>query len=1150
MSFNRSNKKNKHRVSLLSSAILVLSACSLTPDKTPFESFVDSRYEPTLADLERVDIDIQPQDLASIGISDVLESYRDALKLFSSSEERMAILRRMADLTMIASEEAFMKELENIEQPGVESDDLAALDDSDLAGPNYQGAINIYQQIIGDSSLEADLSETYYLLAKAYDLNGSPELSLQTLNTLIEQFPGSQFHSEVQFRRGEQLFLLGQYQAAADAYFDVINLGQDSSFYEAAIYKHGWSLYKQGDFDLAINDFVVLLDIYQPEAGFWDEMQAEAEALSKLVAAGDQAEQTTQSDAEQQTPAATENAQEQQNDKQQTTAQVADAAAPQPEKTSEAAKDQPSRLVTKSPTAERSASAELTAAQQAELDDLMGTSSKPAVTPDGGVATADLTAAEIEVMENEAAPVAETATASTQAETTSIAAAQSELDATDAETGDNKPKANSKKAISSTQRKILADTLRVTAMAFSNLEGINSIAAYFKEHGTRVYEVDVYNALASLYLYQERFKDAADAYEAFTQAHPLDPMAPRMSSRVIDTFIKGGFPSLVLPYKERFVTKYGVYSDYWKQATPKARDFYSPELKQHLVELANHYHALAQAGKSSADYTMAIRWYREYLTTYPKDKFAPEMNLLLAEALYASKNFKEAIDEFERSAYHYATDDTADKVISEKQEKAAYFSLLSYQEHINNLDKNDPEKRGWIAKRTSSALKFAKNYPQHKQTPSILSNVIEDQLALSDLEGAITTAQLIIKLVPPPPKAIWDKAVITYANGIFDMGRFAEAEDAINKVFEVTTLSKADTQRFHENRATAIYKQAEHLERNGQLKDAAIEFLRVAAVEPGSAIRPTAEYDAANLFLKLEEWENAIQVLEAFRTRYPKHELIATLPAKLSLAYEKTSRLGKAAVELESIAKTSMSTDKAVAQEALWQAASMHDKTKNRDDAIRLYKQYVWEFEQPYLKRVEAQQRLVELYDEAKDASKRDFWREKIVEWYFKRGDENDQRTQFLAAQASSQLAEPVFESFKRIKLTQPLKSSLKKKKRAMQAATKAYTRTAEIGLEKFTTESNHQIGEIYRLFAKSILTSDRPRGLDEIALEEYEILLEDQALPFEDKAIEIFEKNTKRTKEGTWDEWVRQSFDSLAKILPARYKKDELTEEKIDEIF
>lgn len=1137
MSFNGSNKKNKHRISLLSSAILVLSACSLTPDKTPFETFVDSNYEPTLADLERVDIDIQPQDLASIGISDVLESYRDALKLFSSSEERMAILRRMADLTMIASEEAFMKELENIEQPGVESGDLAALDDSDLAGPNYQGAINIYQQIIGDSSLEADLSETYYLLAKAYDLNGSPELSLQTLNTLIEQFPGSQFHSEVQFRRGEQLFLLGQYQEAADAYFDVINLGQDSSFYEAAIYKHGWSLYKQGDFDLAINDFVVLLDIYQPEAGFWDEMQAEAEALNKLAAGGEQSEQTGQADAEQQAAPGTEQAASEQNKAQLADAPTGAQGTPSKAKVNVAAKDQ---------------SGELTAAQQAELDALMGIeSSAPATASDTAssmsenVAATDETAAQLEAQADNAG-TGETSIASTQAETTNITAAQPASEKPNAEDGTDKTKASSKKAISSTQRKILADTLRVTAMAFSNLEGTSSIAAYFKEHGTRVYEVDVYNALASLYLYQERFKDAADAYEAFTLAHPLDPMAPRMSSRVIDTFLKGGFPSLVLPYKERFVTKYGVYSDYWKQATPKARDFYSPELKQHLVELANHYHALAQAGKSSADYTMAIRWYREYLTTYPKDEFAPDMNMLLAEALYASKNFKEAIDEFERSAYDYPADDKT----SEKQEKAAYFSLLSYQEHINNLDKNDPEKRGWIAKRTSSALKFAKNYPQHKQTPSILSNVIEDQLALSDLEGAITTAQLIIKLVPPPPKAIWEKAVITYANGIFDMGRFAEAEDAINKVFEVTTLSKAEQQRFHENRATAIYKQAEHLERNGKLKDAAIEYLRVAAVEPNSSIRPAAEYDAANLFLKLEEWENAIQVLEAFRKRYPTHELIATLPAKLSLAYEKTSRLGKAAVELESIAKTSMSTDKAVAQEALWQAASMHDKTKNRDDAIRLYKQYVWEFEQPYIKRVEAQQRLVELYDEAKDPNKRDFWRGKIVEWYFKRGEENDQRTQFLAAQASSQLAEPVFESFKRIKLTQPLKSSLKKKKRAMQEATKAYTRTAEIGLEKFTTESNHQIGEIYRLFAKSILNSDRPRGLDEVALEEYEILLEDQALPFEDKAIEIFEKNTKRTKDGTWDEWVRQSFDSLAKILPARYKKEELTEERIDEIF
>src|SRR5690606_29967331 len=99
--------------------------------------------------------------------------------------------------------------------------------------------------------------------------------------------------------------------------------------------------------------------------------------------------------------------------------------------------------------------------------------------------------------------------------------------------------------ITDSEKKMLADTFRVAALAFSNLEGVDSIQAFFADLGLRDYEVDVYHALASLYLYQERYRDAASTFDAFTQARPLHPFAPKMSSRVIDTYIIGGFPSLV-----------------------------------------------------------------------------------------------------------------------------------------------------------------------------------------------------------------------------------------------------------------------------------------------------------------------------------------------------------------------------------------------------------------------------------------------------------------------------------------------------------------------------------------------------------------------------------------------------------------------------
>jgi hypothetical protein len=77
-------------------------------------------------------------------------------------------------------------------------------------------------------------------------------------------------------------------------------------------------------------------------------------------------------------------------------------------------------------------------------------------------------------------------------------------------------------------------------------------------------------------------------------------------------------------------------------------------------------------------------------------------------------------------------------------------------------------------------------------------------------------------------------------------------------------------------------------------------------------------------------------------------------------------------------------------------------------------------------------------------------------------------------------------------------------------------------------------------------MASERPKGLDADAKEQYDVLLEEQAFPFEEKAIELHETNARRTGDGVYDEWVQRSFDVLAKLKPARYAKAEKSEDYV----
>src|SRR6202034_4490044 len=99
-----------------------------------------------------------------------------------------------------------------------------------------------------------------YQLARAYELNAQPDKALATLDRLVASFPSSKYMDEAQFRRGEILFAEKSYPAAQAAYEAVIKFGSTSGLYNQSLYKHGWSLFKQGENQRSLDSFANVLD--------------------------------------------------------------------------------------------------------------------------------------------------------------------------------------------------------------------------------------------------------------------------------------------------------------------------------------------------------------------------------------------------------------------------------------------------------------------------------------------------------------------------------------------------------------------------------------------------------------------------------------------------------------------------------------------------------------------------------------------------------------------------------------------------------------------------------------------------------------------------------------------------------------------------
>ncbi len=686
-------------------------------------------------------------------------------------------------------------------------------------------------------------------------------------------------------------------------------------------------------------------------------------------------------------------------------------------------------------------------------------------------------------------------------------------------------------------RELVEDTFRVASICLQNLQGADSIPAFITSDVRRGYEFRVYQQLGELYVKQDRSKDAADTFGAFARAHPLHEQAPQLQARVVEIYQSAGLATLALAAKKDYVSRYGTASEF-RRANPAGWALAQPLVKTHLAELARHHHAAAQKSKASADYQEAVRWYRAYLASFPSDPAAAQNNFLLAELLFEDQRFKEAAVEYEKAAYGYPA--------HAKSADAGYAALLSYAKQDKPAAGVPAQQRtavdGALQRAgVDSALRFAAAFKADPRTGTVLTNAAEQLFALKDPAQAAKIAQQVLALDPPAAAAQRRTAWTVLAHTAFERNAFAEAERAYAEVLALVPEKDAARSEFTERLAASVYKQGEAARTQGNARDAVGHFARVAAVAPQSSVRANAQYDAAAALIGLKDWDNAARTLEDFRSRFANHPLQDDVAAKLALAYTERGQWAQAASEFERIAATAK--DPQVARASLWQAAELHDKansTSARLAATKAYERYLKLYPEPLEPAIETRHRLARLARADGNAVRAFTLTKDIFLADQAGGAARTDRTRYLGASAALTLAEPALASYKQVPLIEPLAKQLKLKKAKLEDVLKAYAVAADYGVADVTTAATFHIAALYQDFGQAMLGSQRPKKLGKAELEQYNVMLEEQADPFAQKATELHEVNARRAASGLYDEWVQKSFKALAELRPLRYGKVE----------
>ncbi|WP_321371811.1 tetratricopeptide repeat protein [uncultured Desulfuromusa sp.] len=214
------------------------------------------------------------------------ENETTSLSVPESSEQHKLVVaepsQTLAPANPIAENDAEQQTPLEITIPSTAVESLGGdqvIDDLEKQGPLE--AIILYRKLLHEYPLYERNDQVLYQMSRAYEELGRVEEAMVILEQMVQQYPNSRYLDEVQFRRAEYQFSHRKYLDAEEAYTSIVDLGIGSSYYPLALYKLGWTFYKQELYEDALHKFIALLD-YKMSVGY-DFEQIEDESERKRV---------------------------------------------------------------------------------------------------------------------------------------------------------------------------------------------------------------------------------------------------------------------------------------------------------------------------------------------------------------------------------------------------------------------------------------------------------------------------------------------------------------------------------------------------------------------------------------------------------------------------------------------------------------------------------------------------------------------------------------------------------------------------------------------------------------------------------------------------------------------------------------------------
>lgn len=700
------------------------------------------------------------------------------------------------------------------------------------------------------------------------------------------------------------------------------------------------------------------------------------------------------------------------------------------------------------------------------------------------------------------------------------------------------------------QQSLRSEVLRTLSISLSyqqqgeSLQALLQRVPYRSGERSVVYVAELYQTLARFLAEKQLVSESLQSYRLFIQHYPATITAAEFQLLLIEHYLASGEADLALSTQQEYINLFGPGSAFWQQARSVELTQVQPLLLQYLDYFARAHYARAnavQGEERATGFAAAIPLWQAMLTVlqHTPNSAQPQadtrysqadINYLLAESYAGAGQHAAALELYSWLGYQAPLTDAS---LFSAQD-AAYKALLLSERLSSQSD-------AAALALWQQQSRFVAQHRQHPAAQQVALQQLQQHYREQDYQAVLLHSADVINWdadpqssASPSQRALVQEAQFLQSQSELALKQYAAAEQSINVLLQ-QTLPADRRELLTAQLASSIYQQA-------QQKDAPVvavqaHLQRLLSALPQSEYHEAAAYQQIELQLAARDYPAAITLLNAFIQRYPGTGRTTAAKALLLDSYEQAEQWDNAAQQLMALTTTG---DAQQQREALYLAAQYYQRANHNDKALDAWRSYANRYPQPHLLAQEARYQLVQLYQAQRDVARQNFWREKIASFEQQFASEGNERTRQLAAQALLQLGQHESGLFAAIRLSHPLRQSLQKKRQHMSGAITHYEQAISYGVASLVSEAQFRVAELYQQMATALLQSDRPKGLDELALEEYELLLEEQAFPFEEQAIAIYQQNTRLTQQQVWDSWVQQSFTRLAQLLPAKFNKTE----------